>query len=162
MAAKLHYLTVQDMLSINLQVTKKVNSYQYATLEEATYYQYAYGDSDELLDQAARFLTGFMKKSPMSAGNEATAFVGCIAFLMLNGTSLAVDDAGALQMFRRAQSGSAKEALASAAHTDEHHHEGDSHTRMRSLMIEITRAFPNTIAELAGQKIAIAADAAIH
>ncbi len=41
----LKYLTVQDMLWINLQATKKVQHFRYALLEEATYYQYGYGAS---------------------------------------------------------------------------------------------------------------------
>ena len=41
----LHYLTIQDILWINLQVTKKVQHFNYARLEEGTFYQYGYGRS---------------------------------------------------------------------------------------------------------------------
>ena len=85
MAASLHYLTIQDVLWINLQVTKKVQHFNYARLEEAVFYQYAYGDSKTLFPQAARFITGFLKMRPFEAGNEATAAVSCLAFLLLNG-----------------------------------------------------------------------------
>lgn len=49
MACTLHYLTVQDVLWINLQATRKVQHFNYAKLEEATYCQYAYGESNTLL-----------------------------------------------------------------------------------------------------------------
>ena len=91
--ANLHYLTVQDVLWINLQATKKVQHFQYAKLEEATFYQYAYGSGCSLLPQAARFLPGFIRMHPFSAGNEATALVGCAAFLGMNGYGLSVPDA---------------------------------------------------------------------
>lgn len=83
-------MTVQDILWINLQATRKVHHYNYARLEEATYYQYAYGDSKSLIPQAARFLPGFLKMHPFDAGNVATAFIACAAFLSLNGAALNV------------------------------------------------------------------------
>lgn len=94
--ASLHYLTVQDILWINLQVTKKVRHFNYARLEEATFYQYAYGESSTLFPQAARFITGFVKMRPFEAGNEGTALVATLAFLAINGytTSIAGADVG--------------------------------------------------------------------
>jgi prophage maintenance system killer protein len=83
--ASLHYLTIQDILWINLQITKKVRHFNYARLEEAVFYQYAYGESRTLFPQAARFITGFLKMRPFDAGNEATALVACLAFLDING-----------------------------------------------------------------------------
>lgn len=90
--ASLHYLTVQDVLWINLQITKKVQHFNYARLEEATFYQYAYGESSTLFPQAERFVSGFVRMHPLDAGNEATAFVACLAFLKINGYSTAVSD----------------------------------------------------------------------
>lgn len=85
----LEYLTVQDMLWVNLQLTKKSNPFDYALLEEATYYQYGYGGSLDLVAQAARFLTGFAKKQPFHGqADAATALIGCVAFLALNGQTL--------------------------------------------------------------------------
>ena len=80
----MHYLTVQDLQWINVQTTKTVNKFDCARLEEATYYQYAYGSSKSLTAQAKRFLTGFIKKGPFEAGNRATAFVAFVAFVRLN------------------------------------------------------------------------------
>src|SRR5579862_4945295 len=92
----LHYLTVQDMLWINLQATKKVQHFNYARLEEATFYQYAYGQSGSLVQQAGRFLTGFLKLHPFEAGNESTGLIGCATFLNINGSDLTVGDGEAL------------------------------------------------------------------
>ena len=90
----LHYLTVQDVLWINLQVTGKPQEFRYADLEEATFYQYAYGESNSLVPQAARFLSGFLKKKPFATGNEATAFAAGLAFLKANGYQFRGEDAG--------------------------------------------------------------------
>src|SRR5688500_6656775 len=99
MAGSLRYLTVQDILWINVQVTRKVNRYDYARLEEATFYQYAYGDSEELVKQAQRFLRGFVKQKPFEAGNEPTAFVACMAFLQMNGSGIGLSDEDASLAF---------------------------------------------------------------
>ncbi|MFN3728156.1 MAG: Fic family protein [Fimbriimonadaceae bacterium] len=87
----MQYLTVQDMIWINTQVTGAPQPYYYATLEEATFYQYGYGKSTDLFAQAARFFQGFKRLHPFKAGNEATALVGLIAFLELNGQNFLGD-----------------------------------------------------------------------
>ncbi len=98
----LHYLTVQDILWINLQLTKKVQHFNYARLEEATFYQYAYGESRSLMPQAARFLTGFSKMRPFETGNDGTAFVATVTFLEMNGRTLSVPDEEARAWFKSA------------------------------------------------------------
>ena len=105
MASSLHYLTVQDVLWINLQATKKVHHFNYARLEEATYYQYAYGESSTLLPQAARFVHGFLKMHPLEEGNAATAFIGLISFLKLNGRCIDLDDDDGFVWFGRVAKG---------------------------------------------------------
>ena len=82
------YLTVQDMLYINLQATKKVNAFDFARLEEGTFYQYGYGPSKDLLRQAQRFSKGFLKNAPFTEGNELTALIGTLAFLEVNGYTI--------------------------------------------------------------------------
>lgn len=119
---QLHYLTVQDILWINLQATKKVQHFSYARLEEATYYQYAYGDSNELLPQAARFLSGFAKMRPLEAGNEATAFIAVATFLAINGSQLCVSDARAWFDSAYPSIDAARLALERAVKVDPHHH----------------------------------------
>lgn len=85
MSSGLCYLTVQDMLWINLQVTGKVKDYQFMKLEEGTFYQYGYGSSTDLRIQSERFLRGFTKNAPFTEGNEMTAVIGYLAFLKVNG-----------------------------------------------------------------------------
>jgi prophage maintenance system killer protein len=94
MAHETQYLTVQDHLWMNLQVTKKQPSWNFAKLEQAVYYQYAYGRSTDLIAQAARYLHGFIKNAPFESGNAATAGIGLATFLKLNGYELKVDAKG--------------------------------------------------------------------
>lgn len=94
----LHYLTVQDMIWINHCVTGKVCAFRYDVLEEATYYQYGYGASTDISAQAVRFLQGFGKKNPFTEGNEATGFVGFVAFLRANGKDVKISAAEAKKL----------------------------------------------------------------
>ncbi len=151
--SKLNYLTVQDILWINLQVTKKTNRFNYATLEEATYYQYAYGDSDELASQASRFLRGFLKLAPLAEGNEATAFVGFAAFLMLNGHQLDVTDDSAGEWFR---AGSFDAAIKRLEHG---HSRADA---VRDVVVQVLQTYPASVSALAGRPVAVVMDGAIH
>ena len=81
----MHYLTVQDVLWIHLQVAKKPGKFGFAKLEEATNYQYAYGKSKDVVSQSARFFSGFIAKSPFDSANRAVAFIAGIVFLEING-----------------------------------------------------------------------------
>ena len=120
--ASLQYLTAQDILWINLQVTKKVQHFNYARLEEAVFYQYAYGDSKTLLPQAARFITGFAKMHPFEAGNEGTAFISCLAFLEINGYTTTASGDTMRDWNARAMKGQA--AIDEIAVEDSHGHHG--------------------------------------
>ncbi len=80
----IHYLTVQDIIWINTEVTKETNEFKYAQLEEAAFYQYGYGKSENVLAQAAHFLQGFLKLRPFASGNRATAFISALTFLKIN------------------------------------------------------------------------------
>ena len=80
----MHYLTVQDVLWIHLQIAKKPGKFSFAKLEEATSYQYAYGKSHDVLSQAARFFSGFVAQSPFDSANKAVAFASGVVFLELN------------------------------------------------------------------------------
>lgn len=154
MASSLHYLTVQDILWINLQVTKKVHHFSYAKLEEAVYYQYAYGASNSLIPQAGRFLSGFLRMHPLEVGNEATAFVATLAFLRANGKSVSVTDASGIDWFRNASQSrlQAKETIEEIALSmDEHHHED-----VRTAISEVLDGFPNSICGLLGLAKAVA------
>lgn len=148
--SKLHYLTVQDVLWINLQVTKKVQHFSYARLEEATYYQYAYGETRDLIGQAARFLSGFVRMRPLDAGNEATAFVAAITFLGINGVDVSLEDAHGADWFRRASASieSAREALESVVRESESHHHHDVKPDIRAAIRKVLGYYPTATTDL--------------
>jgi prophage maintenance system killer protein len=147
MASQLHYLTVQDVLWINLQVTGKAQHFSYSKLEEATYYQYAYGESKSVVKQAAKFLTGFPKMSPLDAGNDATIFIACLTFLEINGFSIELKDGKAGEWFESVVSKKtdAETAINSIAKlASGHHGPADVRTTIKDLLTE----FPCTLLAL--------------
>lgn len=87
----MHYLTVQDALWINLQVTHKVNDFTWPPLEEAVNYQYSPKVSLDVHHQAARLLYGFGRLQPMTRGNRETGVVAFLAFLAINGQAWTLD-----------------------------------------------------------------------
>jgi len=149
MASTLHYLTVQDILWINLQATKKVHHFNFAKLEEATFYQYAYGESNTLLPQAARFVSGFLRLHPLEGGNEATAFIALLAFLKINGIDVEIGDDRAHSWFGdlATKRTSPSEALGMVAL----HSEGDHHDtpNVRAAIQAVLSAYPCTVDTLA-------------
>jgi prophage maintenance system killer protein len=84
-SSELHYLTVQDVIWINSEITGSVQSFRYDALEECTYYQYSYRQSRDLQRQAARFLMGFLKYAPFEKGSAETALIAVLTFLEING-----------------------------------------------------------------------------
>jgi prophage maintenance system killer protein len=148
----LHYLTVQDVLWINLQVTKKVQHFNYARLEEGVFYQYGYGRSTGLIPQAARFLTGFAKLRPIAAGNEATAFIGMLAFLKINGYLVKLSDTEAADWISRlGKDGTTPEqALASLVAEDPEFHPTIA-PEVREAVSEVMTKYPATTMALAAQ-----------
>jgi death-on-curing protein len=130
-----------------------VQHFSYAKLEEATFYQYAYGDSNTLLPQAARFVSGFLKLRPLEDGNEATAFVGVVSFVRLNGRCLDLDDRVASAWFADVTRSrdAARRALDGIVHIDSvHHHDGIPDVR-RAIQATLND-FPETIAALVSQE----------
>ena len=142
----LHYLTVQDVLWINLQVTKKINHFNSVKLEEATFYQYALGASKDLNSQAARFLPGFLKLKPFDAGNEATAFIAFAAFIEINGSQVDLTDSGADIWMKSLTSESIKAKIVS--HDADDHHSGVPDIRAK--ILELVDRSRCTITSLAG------------
>jgi prophage maintenance system killer protein len=98
--AKLNAFTVPDVLWLNLQLTRQPQAFDYALLEEATFYQYGLGQNHDIAAQAARFLNGFKRLRPFASGNDATGFAACIGFLEANGHGLKLSDQDALQWVR--------------------------------------------------------------
>lgn len=89
--SKLRTLTVPDFLWLNQELTKGRQKYSFATLEEGVFYQYSYGSSTKIVEQAARLLTGFAKLNPFEKGSSATALAGAIAFLKMNELDLKLE-----------------------------------------------------------------------
>jgi prophage maintenance system killer protein len=154
----LNYLTVQDVLWINLQITEKVNDFNFATLEEATFYQYGYGESRNLVSQAARFLVGFAKKSPISEGSEATGFIALVAFLAMNGREVQVPDdkahhwyAEAKMSVEAAQAAILKDTNEVDAGHGDHHSEPPA---VKDAILAALRAYPKTVAALSAAPVA--------
>jgi prophage maintenance system killer protein len=140
----LTYLTVQDILWTNLRVTGNVQTYRFADLEEATYYQYAYGGSSDVLRQAERFLTGFAAKAPLGKANEATAFVGFVAFLRLNSYDLNLGDDTAAGIFGKAKGTGWISDLVSPV--EDHHGEGKAN--VRAAITSVLNDYASTIMSL--------------
>lgn len=121
----MHYLTVQDVLWLHLQIAKKAVKFNYAKLEEGVNYQYAYGKSKDILSQSARFFSGFPKMNPFESGNRAVTLAAGITFLALNGYELKVNAKDLSDWLDRASSPSdAKVALELAMVKSDHAHHG--------------------------------------
>ena len=145
--SKLFTLTVPDVLWINLQVTGAPQSFDFATLEEGTFYQFKTGVNSDFAGQAARFLTGFHRLSPFAAGNEATAFIGCIAFLEMNGHTLNLSDKEAAGWAKKtwadpSSARAAVEAKIASHHSHVHYGVPDPN----EIVEEILERFPKTVA----------------
>ena len=147
--AHLHYLTVQDVLWINLQATKKVQHFKYARLEEATFYQYAYGESASLVSQAGRFLSGFLKLHPFDAGNESTGLIACATFLKINGHEFNVSDDQAIEWLDRVMTKqvAVSDAVAASAKLCQEAHD-TLQPPVRSTILAVVQEYPRTIEEL--------------
>ena len=154
----LRTLTVQDVLWINLQVTHRVNHYSNPRLEEATYYQFGYGDSTGIEAQAARLLSGFVRMKPFDAGNEPTALAATLAFLELNDRTLSIEDDALSELVRAGlQSSDAArsliaESIRETGHADEAFHLGAGGgagiSDVRQTITRVIQRYPRSIAAL--------------
>lgn len=143
---RLEYLTVPDIVWINLLVTEQEQRFNYARLEEAAFNQYAYGSAGDVAVQGVRFLNEFIALAPFEAGNEATAFVAFVAFLKMNGHDLGLIEDGASSW--SAERGVAElEALIAS---DPEHHEFSGISRTAAIVEGVVAAYPRTIASLVG------------
>ena len=96
----MEYLTTHDLVWINSSITGKTNPYNYVTLEAAMAGQYSYGDSQDVLSQAANLLRRLLDSTPFAEGNVRTAFIATLSFLNANGYATKVDDAEASAIVR--------------------------------------------------------------
>lgn len=144
MPRDIQYLTVQDHLWINLQVSGRSQPFNFATLEEATYLQYSYGGSNDVLAQATRYGVGFGIKAPFAEANEATAFVGLLSFLRLNGYEIELPDSKGVDLLASLVA-NGEAALKKIVRPDHHDHE----MTVSGVVNEILAAFPKSIKKLA-------------
>jgi prophage maintenance system killer protein len=121
----MRYLTVQDMLWISLQVVGRPQKFQYAKLEEATFTQYIYGESQAPIEHAIRFLTGWPRHKPFAEANERIGLVAFLAFLRMNG--LRLDNLGAAAWYETA--GKNPDQARSQLVENFDHHEAEKTTR---------------------------------
>ncbi len=140
MVATLEYLTVQDIIWLNTQICGGPQPFRYDALEEASFLQYGYGSSSDLLLQASKLGKRFAGHKAFDRANEATAFAALAAFLLLNGRALTAADADAASWFRNTALDS--ETLTAAT---THHDRHGSHQQM---LAEVLLAYPQTISQL--------------
>jgi len=143
-----NYLTVQDILWIHLQLCKRVEPFDYAKLEDATFLQYGYGRSVNLEEQAAKFLHGFSRHMPFENGNEAVAFVGAMAFLGINGREFALGDADGAKWAKECFDSASQAAhdVKTRCQTTHDHHE----VPVKEAIEMVIERFPKTIKGLLG------------
>lgn len=143
----LRTLTVQDILWMNLQITRRVNHYSNPRLEEATYYQFGYGDSTGIESQAARLLSGFVRMKPFDAGNEATALAATLAFLEMNDKTLALDDEALAVCARAAivSNDDARALISEHLRPVERHGEAPD---VRAVVTDVLQRYPRAIGAL--------------
>jgi len=147
MAKEVEYLTVQDHLWINLQVTGKKSRFKFAQLEEAVYYQYAYGRSTNVLAQAARYASGFAKKAPFETGNLQTGFVGLLTFLNLNGYQVKLADKDAAE-FIESLLNSPLTAEQEISRIAKWHDDDDHHVSIKEAATAVMDRYSRTIKKL--------------
>jgi death-on-curing protein len=146
------YLTVQDLIWINSTLTGKDQAFDFAKLEEATYYQYGYGKSVDLLGQAGRFLPGFAKQKPFAKANKATAFVATLAFLSMNGFHIELDDDDGAKWCRRALGEeNCREDLSSITSVSSGH---DHSPDVRAIVYDLVARYSDSIGSLSSQRAA--------
>lgn len=136
-----HYLTVQDVLWINLQATKTVNPFDFAKLEGAVYRQYGYGASQDLGRQATGLMAALWARGAFTKGNQATAFLATYAFLTLNGLKPKLDDAGAEAWAEQLAKGDSSLVPVVRAH----HHADET---LEDVVSGALEAFPQTLQAL--------------
>jgi prophage maintenance system killer protein len=147
--AAIHYLTVQDILWINHEVTGEVLPYKHLQLEEATFGQYGYGGSANVVDQAANFLSAFGRLRPFERGNRGTAFVAVLSFLALNGHQLVLENSRAAAWFEKAsgRTADAKAAILNAI-AEGGPQPDDIKPAVRTTVRDVIKAYSTTVESL--------------
>jgi death-on-curing family protein len=101
----MEYLTTHDLVWVNNIVTGKVQPYDYVTLEAVMAAQYSYGESQNVVEQAAKLLERMMGKAPFALGNRRMAFISTLTFLNANGYATYATDSEAVQTLKEMEQG---------------------------------------------------------
>lgn len=117
----MHTLTVQDVLWIHLQTSKKTVPFDYAKLEEAVNYQFSYGKSKDVVKQAKRMAQGLVNLAPFNYGNTEAALVSLVAVLEANGYHVSVTPTKASDWLNGVLASPLADALEGVAKADGHH-----------------------------------------
>ena len=146
--AMMHYLTVPDFMWINLQVNKKTEKWDYALLEEAVFLQYGHGKSADVMKQATQLLLKFPAMRPFKKGNEATAFIGFVGFLAMNGLELDVPDEDGYEWVKsvEADPSTAQAKIEEATKRDSHHGHGSPDSE--AILEGVLARYSKTVAAL--------------
>jgi prophage maintenance system killer protein len=147
--SKLRTLTVPDFLWLNQELTKSRQKYSFATLEEGVFYQYSYGSSKNVVEQAARLLTGFAKLNPFEKGSSATALAGTIAFLKMNELDLKLEPTSAKAWAESIWSNPSTAASAISGLVEEFHlHTHHGTAPSREILGEVLAAYSDALEAL--------------
>lgn len=146
--AELRYLTVPDLLWLNLELTGSPQPYRFDKLEEVCAYQYGRGSFDPL-HQAARFALGWKRQRPFQSGNDACGLVSTLAFLMANDLPVALDDAAGAAWWNDLAADAVTlsgemQGMSSPGHIHAYHNVVD----YREILGEIIRRYSGSIASL--------------
>lgn len=152
--AGMQYLTVQDLLWVHLQVTKQVEPFDFARLEDAVYAQYGYGKSTDIFAQAGRFAQELVKKEAFAFGNQPMAFLASLAFLEMNDIHLDLNDGEGVRFFDQVLEGQAPgdtfRSRVKPEHGD-HHGEESSHGVVEPIVLDLVNRFRSTLETLKGR-----------
>jgi len=143
------YLTTQDVLWINHQITGESYAFREAELLEVVSQQYTYGANHDFLSNAARFATAFQGRDVIDHAGLATNFVALLAFSKLNGYDVTLTDEAAAGWYTEIGKDrfKAAEALEVGLRREEHQH--DSHNPpVRVTVQDVIAAYPETIKKL--------------
>lgn len=154
---ELNYLTVQDCMWIHRQLIGEEQPWLYDRLEQATFYQYAYGQVVGIVPQSARLLAGFAMNSPFPSGNEVCSFISFAAFVEANGFRLSLSDEEAFDWVKSVFSSPAEATNMVEGKLEE----VAMHSRygvpdMQEIVMHLIKRYPQTCAALIAEEAPVA------
>lgn len=82
--APIRYLTAQDALWLNQQITGVTPTFELGRLDDGISFQYALGKATDLPRMASQLAKGMVIKRPFSVGSRTTALAAFLTFCSLN------------------------------------------------------------------------------